>query len=78
MCSLIIIFENLIELLAIKIFEDILDWAIAKYNLNLIKKSVERTIFNDIEFKIDDKIIIYEIDRFEDNLCIINSIVTHI
>jgi hypothetical protein len=78
MCSLIIIFKNSIKLFAIKIFEDILNWAIAKYNFNLIKKSIKHIIFSDIEFKINDKIFIYEIDCFEDNLYTIDLIVTHI
>jgi len=78
MCSLIIIFEDLVELPATKVFEDILGWAIAQNDRGLIEGSIERANFSDIGFKVGDKTTIYGIRRLEGNPCAVDSIVTHI
>ncbi len=78
MCSLTIIFENSVELPAIKIFESSSGWAVAKYDPDLIEGSIERAIFSDIKFEAGDRITIYGLGRFGGNPCAVNSTVTHI
>ncbi len=50
LCSLIVIFEESIKLSATKIFVSISDYAIAQYDSDFIQETIERAIFNNVEY----------------------------
>ncbi len=78
LCSLVVIFEESIELPATKVFASTSGYAIAQYDPGLIQGTIERATFSDVEYQAGDKITVYALTNGRGTPCALDTTVRYV
>lgn len=78
LCSLVVIFEESIELPATKVFVSTSGYAIAQYDPALIQGAIERATFSNVEYQAGDEITIYALSEDRGTPCALDTAVRYV
>lgn len=78
LCSLVVIFEQSIELPATKVFVSTSGYAIAQYDPALIEGAIERATFSNVEYQAGDEITIYALSSGRGAPCALDTAVRYV